>query len=76
MLTPSDGNGTLKAFRTYFKNEGGNAKMFVVDDVATGIVRADGTVETMENVYTLSGVRVNKPTRGLYIINGKKTVIK
>lgn len=76
MLTPSDGNGTLKAFRTYFKNEGGNAKMFVVDDVATGIVRADGTVETLENVYTLSGVRVNKPTRGLYIINGKKTVIK
>ena len=76
MLTPSDGNGTLKAFRTYFKNEGGNAKVFVVDDVATGIVRADGTVETLENVYTLSGVRVNKPTRGLYIINGKKTVIK
>ena len=51
--------------------------MFVVNgEEATGIVRADGSVETLDEVYTISGVRVNKPTRGLYIINGKKTVIK
>ena len=29
-----------------------------------------------ETIYTLSGQRVSKPTRGLYIVNGKKVVIK
>ena len=80
-LKPSDGESAMKAFRAYFDvvGEGSGAKMFVVDEAAggaTGIVRADGSVETLDEVYTISGVRVNKPTRGLYIINGKKTVIK
>ena len=80
-LKPSDGESAMKAFRAYFDvvGEGSGAKMFVVDEAAggaTGIVRADGSVETLDEVYTVSGVRVSKPTRGLYIINGKKTVIK
>ena len=29
-----------------------------------------------ENVYDLQGRRVEKPTKGLYIVNGKKIVIK
>jgi rhamnogalacturonan endolyase len=28
------------------------------------------------SIYTLSGVRIQKPQRGLYIKNGKKTYIK
>lgn len=78
-LKPSDGEGSMKAFRAYFDvvGEGSGAKIFVVNgEEATGIVRADGSVETLDEVYTVSGVRVSKPTRGLYIINGKKTVIK
>ena len=77
-LKPSNGEGTMKAFRSYFDvvGEGTGAKMFVVDGEATGIVRADGTIETLGDVYTINGVRVDKPTRGLYIINGKKTIIK
>lgn len=78
-LKPSDGEGSMKAFRAYFDvvGESSGAKMFVVNgEEATGIVRADGSVETLDEVYTVSGVRVSKPTRGLYIINGKKTVIK
>lgn len=78
-LKPSDGESAMKAFRAYFDvvGEGSGAKMFVVNgEEATGIVRADGSVETLDEVYTVSGVRVSKPTRGLYIINGKKTVIK
>lgn len=30
----------------------------------------------MTNVYNLSGQRVSKPTKGLYIVNGRKVVIK
>ena len=77
-LSESNGEGTIKAFRAYFQVAAGGAKAvdFVVDDVATGIINIDGTVETYENVYTLSGVRVEKPIRGLYIVNGKKTIVK
>ena len=77
-LKPSNGEGTMKAFRSYFDvvGEGTGAKMFVVDGETTGIVRADGSIETLGDVYTINGVRVDKPTRGLYIINGKKTIIK
>ena len=31
----------------------------------------------MDNgVYNLNGQRVNQPTKGLYIVNGRKVVIK
>ena len=47
------------------------------DAVATGIsaIEVDGT---LESVYTINGQKLNgKPTaKGLYIINGKKVVIK
>ena len=34
------------------------------------------TVEAADAVYTLSGVQVKQPAKGLYIVNGKKVVIK
>ncbi len=44
-------------------------------DEATGI--NDMRVVTVDNaVYNLNGVRVSQPTKGLYIVNGKKMVIK
>ena len=36
----------------------------------------DGQSAKGETIYSLSGQRVSKPTRGLYIVNGKKVVIK
>ena len=51
-----------------------------LDGVATGIsgVEADGVEDNgAEKVYyDLSGRRVENPTRGLYIVNGKKVIIK
>ena len=47
------------------------------DTSATAI--SDVKVENFkvaEGAYTLSGQRVTKPTKGLYIVNGKKVVIK
>ena len=63
----------------------GNAQAMTlsVDDEATGIVEMRNGNEEMRNKaswYDLSGRRVangQKPTtKGLYIVNGKKTVIK
>ena len=43
----------------------------------TGISRIDNGELRMENgVYNLAGQRVAKPTKGLYIVNGRKVVIK
>lgn len=41
-------------------------------DAATGIVTIDNGKLTMDNYYDLSGRRVLKPTKGIYIVNGKK----
>ena len=51
----------------------------VADDETTGISEAlplNDNGEKNDNVYDLQGRRVTKPTRGLYIVNGKKIVIK
>lgn len=75
-------NNTIKPFRSYLKLKDGQTARsinFVVgDDVATDI---DGlTVEhdySNDTIYNLSGQKVQQPTkRGIYIINGKKVMVK
>lgn len=48
------------------------------DGISTGIDTVDHGQLTMDNgeVYNLNGQRVAQPTKGLYIVNGKKYVIK
>jgi hypothetical protein len=48
---------------------------FGVDDT-TGIETIDNSQFTIDNVYDLQGRRVAQPTKGLYIVNGKKVIIK
>ena len=78
-LQPSNGEGKLKGFRAYFKKqgEGARATRFVIDGgISTGIITVDGTVMEEGSVYTLGGQRVSQPTKGLYIVNGKKQIVK
>ena len=46
------------------------------DDVTTGIDAIEHGTLNIEHYYNLAGQRVSKPTKGLYIVNGKKVVIK
>ena len=46
------------------------------DDTTTGIEAIDNSRMTMDNVYNIQGQRVNQPQKGLYIVNGKKVIIK
>lgn len=65
-------------FRAYLTATGAARSLRIVyADEATGIsaVAANGPAERSE-VYSLSGQRVAAPTKGLYIVNGKKVVIK
>lgn len=57
----------------------GEARVALIfDDEATTSIQAVEKKQVVnDNVYfTLSGQRVQNPTRGLYIVNGKKVIIK
>ena len=57
-----------------------NDFLYIVEDLPTGILSIDNSQSTIDNDvwFTLNGVRLNgKPTKaGIYIVNGKKVVIK
>ena len=54
-----------------------SARQFIgFDDDTTGISVIDNGKLTIDNYYDLQGRRVAQPTKGLYIVNGKKVVIK
>ena len=74
----SEGKTTVKGTHAYLKAKaaGVRAELFI-DGVATAIEAIDADTEAQNGaVYNLSGQRVQKAQRGLYIVNGKKVVIK
>ena len=50
--------------------------IFVFDGEATGIQSIENGKLSIDNYYDLQGRRVAQPTKGLYILNGKKVMIK
>lgn len=72
--------GKMKGFRAYLKKAEGatGAKFFTVDDEPTGIMLPEGKTTTIDKVYNLNGQRVNPKNlrRGIYIVNGKKVLVK
>ena len=71
----------IKGFRGYFQEESGSVSLakIMIDGIATGI----STIETApqaDRVYNLNGQQMRQGTSGLakgvYIINGKKQVVK
>lgn len=83
-LSYPTGSGNINGFRAYFKLKGdavAQASAFTMnlDDDATGITTIVSDEPTMTNaIYTLDGRRVegNPAEKGVYIVNGKKIVIK
>ena len=71
-------SGTLAANRAYltYSGSGGAAREFFSFDETTSI-ESVSVNENFENgeVYDLQGRRVENPTKGLYIVNGKKVFI-
>ena len=53
----------------------GSRLTFVFED-ATGIATIENGMLTNDRYYNLSGQRVDSPKKGLYIVNGKKVVVK
>ncbi len=72
--------GNLPAGKAYLNIAVSGAReltMSFEDDDVTGIQSIENGKSAIDNsVYDLSGRRVAQPTNGLYIVNGKKVVIK
>ena len=79
-LTYPSGNGNINGFRAYFRLLGdaaANARSFAMsfDDEAMSIVNVNDD-ENENCYYDLQGRKVNNPTKGIYIVNAKKVVMK
>ena len=82
-FTPS-GTGTLKKGKAYLQttktlspaDPSAPGIMLVIDNGTTGISNVNATVVSVGKYYNLQGIEVAQPTRGIYIVNGKKVFIK
>ena len=72
--------GTLAAGKAYLKVPAALARELVInwgETTGIGATLNDNVEMTNDNViYDLSGRRVENPTKGIYIMNGKKVVIR
>ena len=50
--------------------------MYVVNKYETNITNINTEEYTNDDYYTLNGIKVNKLSKGIYIRNNKKVVIK
>lgn len=81
----SNGYTKMKAFRGYFElkdvldayYDDASARINFNFDDTTAIKEVHGSDKSVEGTYDLQGRKVEEPTnKGLYIVNGKKVVIK
>lgn len=72
------GTDPIPAGKVYLVYTASSAPDFIGFGDATGISSIENGQVTIDNseVYNLAGQRVAQPTKGLYIINGKKYVVK
>jgi hypothetical protein len=85
----SDATKTIKAMRAYFEvPANADARLMVDDETITNILSIDNELPIKdETIYDLQGRQITQPTnashtstfglkKGLYIVNGKKLIIK
>ena len=74
-LYPFNGT-TLQGFKAYINNVSGVKGLAFDFGSTTGIGGLNTDNSKALEIYDLSGRRVTKPGKGLYIVNGKKVIIK
>ena len=69
-----DGPETLSGFKAYFQGASG-VKAYTFD-FETAVRAIEAAQHPERVIYDLSGRRVENPSNGIYIVNGKKVIIK
>lgn len=64
---------TVNPFRAYLTASAGARLTFDFNET-NGIKSVETTADN--RIYNIQGVRVDNPTKGLYIVNGKKAIVK
>ncbi|MBO4810903.1 MAG: hypothetical protein J5552_04980 [Prevotella sp.] len=68
---------TVNPFRAYIKKQASAVRaIHVVFDETDGIENVQHPTSNVQHYYDLQGRRVAKPEKGLYIVNGRKTVVQ
>lgn len=67
---------TVKPFRAYLMASGAGARALNLDLGETTGIATVKKADVTTAVYSLSGQRVAAPQKGLYIVNGKKVIVK
>ena len=69
-------DATVKSFHALMTTIPAEARSITIDGISTGINNIS-VKNPIQNIYNLNGVRVDKVgNKGLYIINGKKVIVK
>ncbi len=75
-----DGKRYLNANQSYLpvtSNTATQMTLMTEDDYTSAIESVeDDTDDTVKDIYNINGIKVSKPSKGIYIINGKKTFLK
>lgn len=68
----------LHISKTHFPSNAKTAYVFgdIENDVPTSINTAETPLQTSDAIYDLAGRRVMKADKGIYVVNGRKVVIK
>ena len=82
--TPENGVGFYKLAddkklgigKAYLEYDGALSNFFGFEDETTSVELKNGKMEELKSFFDLSGRKVMNPTKGLYIVNGKKVIIK
>ena len=79
IFSVGEAGATINPYRAYIQIDQSSevkALTFFVDDTETAIEGINADVNNDAEIFNLAGQRVNKAQRGIYIINGKKVLVK
>jgi len=73
----TDVRPTIAIGKAYLEVPATEARTLYINGETTGINNVENAAQlSFGTVYNMAGQRVSQPTRGLYIMNGKKVVVK
>lgn len=76
-LANNAGLAAGKAYLKLSKTSAAKTTFISIGDVVNAIATAEsGSIDSNSPIFSTTGVRVEKPVRGLYIKNGKKIIVK